>query len=142
MKTKNSEKGQALILIVFGIVALVAMTGLAIDGGNAYSDRRGAQNAADTAALAGALTNTRNPGTANVQAAALASTKANGYDANDPTKAVSVRVDDSPSSICPGNAGGKDITVQITSNVHTFFAPVLGIKTLTNVVTASSRSNG
>lgn len=51
----SSEKGQALILIVAAIVGLVAMTAVAIDAGNSFSDRRHAQNAADTAALAAAL---------------------------------------------------------------------------------------
>lgn len=50
-----SERGQAIVLIAFAIVGLVAMTGLAIDGGFAFSDRRHAQNAADAAALSGAL---------------------------------------------------------------------------------------
>ncbi len=51
----KSEKGQALILIVFGMVALIGFTALAVDGGRVFSDRRNAQNAADTAALAAAL---------------------------------------------------------------------------------------
>ena len=50
-----SERGQAIVLIAFAIAGLVAMTGLAIDGGFAFSDRRHAQNAADAAALSGAL---------------------------------------------------------------------------------------
>src|SRR5512133_1861942 len=50
-----SERGQALILIAFGAIALFAIAGLAIDGTAKYADRRHAQNAADTAALAGAL---------------------------------------------------------------------------------------
>lgn len=54
IKTGN-QKGQALILIALGIFGLVAMTALAIDGGNVFSERRRAQNAADTSALAGAL---------------------------------------------------------------------------------------
>ena len=51
----NFERGQALVIITFAIIGLVGITGLAIDGGIAFSDRRHAQNAADTAALAGAL---------------------------------------------------------------------------------------
>lgn len=45
-----SEKGQALILITLGIIALIGFTALAIDGGRAFEERRHAQNAADTAA--------------------------------------------------------------------------------------------
>ncbi len=51
----SSERGQAIVFIAFAIMGLVAMTGLAIDGGFAFSDRRHAQNAADAAALSGAL---------------------------------------------------------------------------------------
>ena len=59
MKPKSlEERGQALILIAFAAIALFAITGLAIDGSNKYSDRRHAQNAADAAALAAALEKT------------------------------------------------------------------------------------
>jgi Flp pilus assembly protein TadG len=136
MKRKKSEKGQALILIVFGIVALIGMTGLAIDGGNAYSDRRNAQNAADTAALAGALAHTH---ATDMAAAAQDRATSNGYNGTG-TNVVTVTVADTASGICPGNQTGKDVTVQITSNVKTFFATVLGVSTITNKVTASARS--
>ena len=53
---RKSERGQVLVIMAFGMFALLGMTALAIDGGNAYSDRRHAQNAADTAALAAGLT--------------------------------------------------------------------------------------
>lgn len=50
-----SERGQAVVLLVFGMVALLGFTALAIDGGMVYSERRHAQNAADAAAMAAAL---------------------------------------------------------------------------------------
>jgi hypothetical protein len=54
MKSKNnSENGQAIVLLVLSLVVLLGFTALALDGGMVYSDRRQAQNAADTAALAG-----------------------------------------------------------------------------------------
>ena len=55
MAFKNSEKGQALIIIAFLAIALFAFAGLAIDGSMVFSDARHAQNAADTSALAAAL---------------------------------------------------------------------------------------
>src|SRR5574342_74954 len=56
MRSKiNRERGQALILIALAMVGLVAIVGLAIDGSAKFSDRRHAQNAADTAAMAAAL---------------------------------------------------------------------------------------
>jgi hypothetical protein len=52
--SRNHESGQAIILLVISLVVLLGFTALAIDGGMVYSDRRHAQNAADTASLAGA----------------------------------------------------------------------------------------
>lgn len=48
-----SEKGQSVVLLAAAFIALLGFTALAIDGGMVYADRRFAQNAADTAALAG-----------------------------------------------------------------------------------------
>ena len=53
---RGSSRGQVLIIFVFAIIGLIAIAGLAIDGSNILSDRRHAQNAADTAALAAAVT--------------------------------------------------------------------------------------
>ena len=49
------ESGQALVIIALAAIGLFGITGLAIDGTAKFSDRRHAQNAADAAALAGAL---------------------------------------------------------------------------------------
>ena len=59
MINKSTEKGQALIIIALAAVVLFGFAALAIDGSTAFSDRRHAQNAADTAAMAGALTYAR-----------------------------------------------------------------------------------
>jgi Tfp pilus assembly protein PilX len=55
MKTnaRNSERGQALVLIVLALVGLLGFTALAVDGSMVYADRRFAQNAADASALSG-----------------------------------------------------------------------------------------
>jgi len=50
----RSEKGQILVLFALVLTALLGLTALAVDGAMVYSDRRAAQNAADSAALAGA----------------------------------------------------------------------------------------
>src|SRR6185503_8867856 len=55
MKNIKSERGQALIIFALAAIALFGIVGLAIDGSAKFSDRRHAQNAADSAALAGAL---------------------------------------------------------------------------------------
>lgn len=52
-KRNSSERGQVLVLLVFGFIVLLGFSALAIDGGMVYADRRHAQNAADAASLAG-----------------------------------------------------------------------------------------
>lgn len=54
MHTHKQEKGQILVLFVLGLVGLLGLTALAIDGSMVYSDRRFDQSVADSAALAGA----------------------------------------------------------------------------------------
>ena len=140
MKHKRNEKGQALVIIALAAVVLIGFAALAIDGSTAFSDRRHAQNAADTAAMAGALTYARkgNDVTAITDAAKGRATD-NTYTDNGTTKLVSVTITDVPSGACPGKAPGKDIEVQITSVVNTTFARVLGKTQLTNVVRATAR---
>ena len=141
MKKVRSEKGQALILIAFGIIALIGFTALAIDGGRAFSDRRHAQNAADTAALAGALAYHEKT---DITDAAKNRAISNGYDDAAANQKVTVIITDitEGSSICPGGAAGKEIRVDIKSTVDTTFARVLGRQNVTNAVTAVTRACG
>lgn len=130
-------RGQALVLIVAGIVGLIGLTALAIDGGNAYSDRRHAQNAADTSSLAGALALVRGD---DYQAVALARAASNGYVDSDPTagsssSTVNVEVYNPPiSGVYDGN--NEYVQVIITSHVRAFFAPVVGVREMVNKVNA------
>lgn len=49
------ERGQALVLVAVLLLGLVAVVGLATDGGLVFAQRRELQNLADAAALAGAM---------------------------------------------------------------------------------------
>ena len=51
---QREERGQVLVIVAMGMVALVAMVGLVIDGGYAWSRQRDNQNGADAVAKAGA----------------------------------------------------------------------------------------
>ncbi|MGH7488728.1 MAG: pilus assembly protein TadG-related protein, partial [bacterium] len=53
-RNANREQGQIVVLFALCLVAILAMAGLLIDGGSAWANRRGAQSAADSAALAAA----------------------------------------------------------------------------------------
>ena len=50
----RADQGQIIVIFALGLVAMIAMVGLVLDGGSTYAQRRGQQNAADLAALAGA----------------------------------------------------------------------------------------
>ncbi|HXF70347.1 MAG TPA: pilus assembly protein TadG-related protein [Thermoflexus sp.] len=49
----RDRSGQSLVLVALMLPALIGLAALAIDGNNAYAQRRRAQNAADAGALAG-----------------------------------------------------------------------------------------
>ena len=134
MKHSKHEKGQALILIVLAIFGLVGLTGLTIDGGNVYSDRRHAQNAADAAVMAAALTKVRG---GDWQTAGMARAADNNYNNNGTTNTVQV-VSPPISGTYQGNP--DYIQVLIVSRVDTYFAGVVGINQMTNRVQAVSKT--
>lgn len=51
---KHSTEGQSIVVVALVLLLLVAFSGLALDGANAFNQRRNATNGADAAALAGA----------------------------------------------------------------------------------------
>jgi Putative Flp pilus-assembly TadE/G-like len=53
-RRRAGERGQVLVLFVLGLVAMLAVGALLLDGANALVTRRRLQNAGDAAALAGA----------------------------------------------------------------------------------------
>jgi hypothetical protein len=153
------ERGQVLIIVAFALIGLVGITGLAIDGGMAFSDRRHAQNAADTAALAGALAkiqvqrpvseggqglsevDSRTP----MRLAALDRAQENGYSHNLLTSTVEVYTCDEVglgASCAAPYVGDSDfIQVIITSHIDTYFAQLIGISQVHNRVQAIARAD-
>src|SRR6185503_21378464 len=76
MKPRSHERGQALVIIALAVVGLFGFSALAIDGSRVFSDRRNAQNAADTASLSAALAKIRKEP---YEQAALDRAESNGY---------------------------------------------------------------
>ena len=148
---KFSERGQALVVIALAAIVLFGFAALAIDGSAKLSDRRHAQNAADTAVLAAALAKVTaqtdglsdSPTTcpdaspsevcAALVTAGLDRALSNSYDNNLTTNTVEVY---SP-PISGYYAGNLDyVQVIITSHVKTYFAKIMGFAETTNVVQA------
>ena len=144
MKTNQSQKGQALILIVFGVIALIALTGLAVDGSVTYSNRQGAQNAAETAALTGALDLANSNASGVINDAKAAATK-DGFPAgantsitvNPGSSGFTAGCNGTTPSFSPNNA--QYVQVIIQTNVPTTFSSIVGVKQTHNCVDAIAR---
>jgi Flp pilus assembly protein TadG len=146
-------------MIALAVVGLFGFSALAIDGSRVFSDRRNAQNAADTSALSAALAKIRatagNVNTA-VTDAAIARASSNGYD-NDANSAVEVHFCNDPAITTPCQGiptttratpppltlaelavvdPANYIQVKITSTIPATFARVIGRRDFTNIVTA------
>jgi hypothetical protein len=52
-KREDRDRGQILVIFTMMLVVLILVTGLVVDGGNAFLNRRDSQNSADIGALAG-----------------------------------------------------------------------------------------
>jgi hypothetical protein len=125
----QSERGQAIVLLVLAMIGLLAFTALVIDGGMAFSERRNAQNAADAAALSGALAKING---GNFVQAALDSAANNGFSNSEK---INVQVNSPPTS---GDFAGQAeyIQVLITAEVETNFLHFVYNGQLRNTVEA------
>ena len=84
-RAQREPRGQVLVIVAGGLLVMIAMTGLVVDGGFAWGQQRDNQNAADAASEAGAVVlaeaMTGLPrGDAEVRAAVDASVAANDVD--------------------------------------------------------------
>lgn len=80
----EGEDGQAVVLFAILMLALLFIVGLAIDAGQLYSNKRTEQEAADSAAFAGAVILYQGGSGAQAIAAATADAQTNGYVSDDP----------------------------------------------------------
>ena len=136
MKTllPSTQRGQALVMIALAAIGLFAFTALAIDGSTIFSDRRHAQNAADTGVLQAALTKVRG---GDWEMEGLNRAESNGYDDNGITNDVLFY---SPPIDGPYQGNDEYIQVKIRSDVKLFFARIIGIQKATNHVEAIARA--
>lgn len=133
-RDRKSERGQSLVLIALSAVLLLGMSGLAIDGGILFSDRRHAQNAADSAAMAGAFAILQGN---DPIAAGYARAADNEFDNNGTSNWVTV--ENPPSS---GTYAGdpNHVYVEITSEVDAVFSQLVFGGPLMNTVSAIGRA--
>lgn len=113
---RRAQSGQVIILMAFGMIALLAVLGLAIDGGRLFFLERDAQNASDAAVMAAtyALCTGGNPVSAGLAAAAE-----NGFTSDGTT---TVTVNSPPSRTLPVSAPPETFAeVIITDEIPSYF---------------------
>ncbi len=137
------ESGQVLILTALCMVVLVGMLGLAVDVGMLRYEKRQLQNAADAAALAGALELTACGSTQNctaLQTAAQDALKENGLTgstlltncAKSSAATLLLTVNNPPCALAgdPNSGNPSIVEVVVSYAVPTIFARILGIRSV------------
>jgi Flp pilus assembly protein TadG len=125
----TGERGQVIAIFALALVAIVALTGLVIDGGSSTVQRRDEQNVADSASLAAAFNyiNTKSVGAA--QQAAWDVAAANGYSHTAPNVTVNV-------TIVTGNP--NTFTVSVTKPHQNAFSGLVGMSSWDVSATATA----
>jgi len=132
------ERGQIVVIFALALVAIVAMTGLVLDGGDTFVQRRDMQNVSDAAAVAAAYGYAVANDTAAANVAARNVAAANGYTHG----TANVIVDVTWSA--PGGAGRR-LTVTITKPHRNNFSGIVGMPSwlvTTTATTLGGRPNG
>jgi hypothetical protein len=156
----TSERGQVLVIVGVGLLAMIAMVGLVIDVGHAFGQQRDSQNASDSAAEAGATEMAQNlpfyvtgdplPNqNADVAAAVTSAIDANNVDIVEAwyTDFFGNRVGSGPLIGTGALAGGDDPPsdadgVEVTSlkTFDTFLAGMFGMSEWTTQTRATARA--
>lgn len=118
MAPRRAEGGQVIVIFALALVSIVGIAGLVLDGGDTFLQRRSLQNAADTAAVAGAyaFANTSHPSISEGWAEQTAAT--NGYTDGVDGVRVDVKVNPGPH--------GATVIVEVSKPHRNTFSGVLG----------------
>jgi len=126
----RDESGQLLIVFTIALVAIIASAGMLIDGGMAWTNRRLAQSAADTAALAAAKSVASGGDTTAATTAAKAIAASNQFPANytncsGTSRTDGVIVNSPPTSGNFANLSGY-VEVVVERPMRTSFSAIVG----------------
>lgn len=130
-------RGQLIVLVTLGVIALIAIAGLAVDIGYFYSARRQMQTAADAAAIAG-INAQLGTQSGNYQQAALNVASLNGF--TNGQKGVVITV--GPPASPPNPTNNTYVEVDIAQPVPTTFLSVIGYNTINVSVRAVAGMTG
>lgn len=149
----RAERGQVLVIVAMGMIVIVAMVGLVIDGGYAWTRQRDTQNGADAVAKAGTIVvqyylagDTPTPNDYDVACAAEATAASNGVviEAAEYTDFQGQPLLPSPVPVgaCTVDlgvgipAGAQGVKARTSETFETFLMPVIGVPQLTTIADA------
>ena len=151
-RAMSRQRGIVIPIVVIGLLAILAVAGLALDGSHALANKTRMQNTADAAALAAAkvLNQTVDTGQATAAANSLFSLNADGlgnqelngaYDAGDIT--VTVQYSTTVNPFTPGSPDGPFVRVIATGfDTQTTLSRVLGFNQISTPATAVAGPSG
>ena len=116
------EAGQVLVFVALTMLGLVAVVGLAADGGLVFAQRRDLQNMADAAALAGAM---------QIDEAAYRANGAITLDTAAARRAAEVYLDTAADGAATVQASATRVEVHVSRRATTGFLRVIGIDGVT-----------
>ena len=128
----DRQRGQMLALFAICLVAIIAMTGLVIDGGMTFTQRREEQNVADAAAMAGAYAYANTSDSNQAVTEALSTAAANGYTHGQDGVTVSVNV--------TTDDGIAHVIVNVTKPHRNFFSGIVGFSSWDVSTTATAQA--
>ena len=151
-KVMSRQRGIIIPIVTIGLLAMLAVAGMALDGSHALANKTRMQNTADAAALAAAkvLDQTEDTGLATAAANSLFSINADGlgnhelndaYDAGDIN--VTVQYSTTVNPFVPGSPDGPFVRVIATGfDTQTTLSRVLGINDISTPATAVAGPSG
>lgn len=151
-KAMSRQRGVVIPIVVIGLLALLAVAGLALDGSHALANKTRMQNTADAAALAAAkvLDQTQDTGQATAAANNMFAINADGignhelndaYDAGDIT--VTVQYSTTVNPFVPGSPDGPFVRVIATGfDTQTTLSRVLNFTEISTPATAVAGPSG
>jgi len=144
----SSQRGIVVPIVAIGLLAILAVAGLALDGSHALGNKTRMQNTVDAAALAAAkvLTLTEKTSEATIAAHRLFSINANGagnHELNEADITVTVQFSTTVNPFVPGSPDGPFVRVRATGfDTQTTLSRVLGINEIPTPATAVAGPSG
>jgi Flp pilus assembly protein TadG len=140
---RNTQQGQILVLVAFGLVVLIGVMGLAVDMGYLRYVRRQIQSAADAAALSAGLelSSCGTGCTTSIKTAAEAASSENGF--TNGQKGVVVTANNPPTSAGDPHASDDNyVEVIISQPEPVHFASIFGVTSSTVSARAEAKRTG